>query len=165
MTKRKKWLLLVIVLGALVIVYLNHPQEKDFGTLTQPGPKVEIKRNFIDAQKNPLPRPEGPVKYVNTPSPDWEQRLIDQFKNQAGQALGEIKIELENSLVWMRDGNPLLVESVRIKLKNIQGEETSFRALVDSQTGKVLETWDRSISDPANVREEFRFKLDPRYRR
>jgi hypothetical protein len=50
-----------------------------------------------------------------------------------------------------------------VTLTNQQEAQSSFRAIVDAQTGKILETWDQTISDPADVRGGFRIKLDPRY--
>ena len=121
-------------------------------------------RAVIDQNRNPTDRTPASASYINKPSPEWEKRLETSLKAQGGNSLKEIKIQKENSLVWMRDENPLLVESVVITLINQKDMESSFRALVDSQTGKVLESWDQTIFDPTKVREEtFRIKLDPRY--
>lgn len=120
-------------------------------------------RTVVDRARQPLQRLPASVSYVNTPSPDWEQKLQTNLSQQAGNGLKDIKIRKERSLVWIRDEHGLLVESVVISMVNHQDVESSFRALIDSQTGKVLETWDRTIFDPINGQGEFRFKLDPRY--
>lgn len=120
-------------------------------------------RRGIDQNRKPLDRIPASTSYLNTPSPDWEKHLETSLKAQAGSSLKNIKIQKEKSLVWMRDENPLHVESVIITMTTTQEVQSSFRALVDSQSGKVLESWDRSIFDPANVRGGFRIKLDPRY--
>lgn len=108
-------------------------------------------------------RTPASVGYVNAPSKDWEARLTNTLKTQGGEALKEIKIVKEKTMVWTRDDVPLHAQSVVVTLTNKQEVQSSFRAIVDSQTGKVLETWDQTISDPADVRGGFRFKLDPRY--
>ena len=102
------------------------------------------------------------VSYVNTPAIDWEEKLESKLKEQAGDSLKEITIVKERSLIWMRDKNPLHVEAVRISMTNQQDVQASFRALVDSQTGKVLESYDQTIFDPADVRAEYRINLDQR---
>lgn len=107
--------------------------------------------------------PTTKTEYANTPDPQWQSHLHKALKAQAGKSLKEIKIVKEKSFVYKKDQIPLHVESVLITLTNQQNATSSFRALVDSQTGKVLETWDRPIFDPADVRQGFRFKLDPRY--
>ena len=126
-------------------------------TVTSASPKV------IHYNKKPMARVPASVGYINTPSADWKERLETSLRAQSGDSLKSIKIQKENSMVWMKDGNPIHVESVIITLTSQQAAESSFRAMVDSQTGKVLESWDRTISDPANVRGGFRIKLDPRY--
>lgn len=107
-----------------------------------------------------LPASRG---YANAPTKEWEALLTSSLKAQAGNTLKEIKIVKEKSLIWTRDEIPLHVQSVKVSMTNTQDVQSSFNALVDSQTGKILETWNQSIFDPANVREGFRFKLDPRY--
>jgi hypothetical protein len=120
-------------------------------------------RKIIAEDRTPTKVPASTkVTYVNTPAPDWEEKFQASLKEQAPSLKG-IQVTREDSLVWLRDGNAILVESVKVVLQNQKGEESSFRALVDSQTGKVLESWDRSISDSLNPKSEFKLKLDPRY--
>ena len=120
-------------------------------------------RKVIVQNKKSMDRVPASLGYINKPSPDWKERVETSLRAQSGDSLKSIKIQKENSLVWMKDGNPIHVESVIITLTSQQSAESSFTAMVDSQTGKVLESWDRTISDPANVRGGFRIKLDPRY--
>lgn len=169
MTKNKKISLLFLL--ALASLW---PMRKVSISLLTTEVKKEVPPHaspvaLIHGQTAPAPvqdqarRKPTSVGYVNEPSDDWQEKLESSFKTQAGNSLKNIKIVKEKSLVWTKDETNLMVESVVVTLTNQQDVESSFRALVDSQTGKVLETWDRSIFDPANVREGFRFKLDPRY--
>jgi hypothetical protein len=128
--------------------------------ITKPIPEIKV----IDPKRNLVERTPASTGYVNQPSANWEKKLETSLKEQAGNSLKDIKIKKEKSLVWMRDENPLMVESVIITLTNHKKSESTFRALVDSQTGKVLESWDRTIVDPGQIKEEgFKVKLDPRY--
>lgn len=120
------------------------------------------KRQVIDQNKKPLNRVPSSTNYLNTPSDDWEEKLESKLKEQAGDSLKEITITKERSLIWMRDQNPLHVESVKISMTNQQEVKATFRALVDSQTGKVLESFDQTVFDPADVRAEYRLNLDQR---
>jgi hypothetical protein len=120
-------------------------------------------RTIVDKKRQPLNRLPAGVSYINRPSPDWQKKLKSHLLRQAGNSLKDIKILQERSLVWVRDENALQVESVLISLKDQRDMESSFRALIDSQTGKVLETWDRTIFDSMDKSAEFRLKLDPRY--
>lgn len=123
--------------------------------------KSPIKTNRV--VPSPISRNPASIGYVNKPSPHWQNRLETSLKEQGGDSLKNIQIKKERSLTWTRDEVPLSVESVIITLTNQQNEESSFRAIVDSQTGKVLETWDRTIFDPADVRAGFQIKLKDHY--
>jgi hypothetical protein len=103
------------------------------------------------------------LKVLNTVSTEWKESLITSIKLQGGEAVKDIRVEKTESYIWQKDGIALNVEAVIVSLKNAQGEETKFRAMVDSQTGKILESWDRPVADPLDPREDFHIKLDPRY--
>lgn len=169
MTKKRVGLLLIafVMLG---FYFFRDTQQSPSSQVVSVSPSsVKNKetsvptRKVIDHKKDPLTRLPASVSYANKPSSRWQKKLETNLRAQASDNLKQVWIKKENSLVWTRDDNALMVESVVVRLTNKQDEESSFRALVDSETGKILETWDRSISDPANVRGGFRFKLDPRY--
>jgi hypothetical protein len=168
MTKKKLFGIFILA-GLGIFFFVNKEDPKSAGQDKEShGTLVTVTENpnraVIDQNRKPTERTPASASYINKPSPEWEKRLETSLKAQGGNSLKEIKIQKENSLVWMRDENPLLVESVVITLINQKDMESSFRALVDSQTGKVLESWDQTIFDPTKVRDEtFRIKLDPRY--
>jgi hypothetical protein len=167
MTKNKKIALFLFV-AITPLLFLkkeaqNSMNEKDDRDSSISTNAKSIARKVIDQNRKPIERTPASSSYVNRPSPEWKKRLEISLKAQAGNSLKAIKIQKESSLVWMRDENPILVESVIVTLTNHQKMQSSFRALVDSQTGKVLESWDQTIFDPANVRDGFHLKLDPRY--
>ncbi len=167
MTKNKKNVLFLFVALTSLFYFkqetspsLSENKSRDVsGSLNE---KTVI-RQVIDQHRKPIERTPASTSYVNKPSPKWQKRLETSLKAQGGSGLKEIKIQKESSLVWMRDENPILVESVIVTLTSHKKMQSSFRALVDSQTGKVLESWDQTIFDPANVRDGFHLKLDPRY--
>jgi hypothetical protein len=112
-----------------------------------PGVKKEIKD--IDV-KNPV-------------SEDWEEKLVESLKIQGGEAVEEVEIKRLASLVWVQNDVGINVESVVVTIKGKDNKESLFKAMVDSQSGKILETWDRPIEDPADPRKGYRLKVDPRY--
>lgn len=103
------------------------------------------------------------LKVANVVSEDWSERLKESIQLQGGDEIEEIVLSKVASLIWVQNDVGINVESVQVRIKNKEGDETLFRALVDSQTGKILETWDRPIMDPVNPRKGFRLTVDPRY--
>ncbi len=165
MTKKKYFYLFssLFILGFMIWKLRPHSSQN---TTVQDAKHVDSTK----LSESPMDKPKIQVKvfatgekYENTPSQDWKAKVESHLKVLAGNDLKEIQIQTERTLVISRDNHNLLVESVVIKLTNTQNSRSSFRAMVDPQTGKILETWDRTVFDPAHVREGFRYKLDPRY--
>jgi hypothetical protein len=103
------------------------------------------------------------LKTANTISTKWEPILEQNIRAQGGDAVKSIKIKKVDSFIWNQDGLALNVESVMVSIKNQRGEETSFKALVDSQNGKILQNWDRPVFDPIHPKDNFKVRIDPRY--
>lgn len=171
MTKKKSQLLILAIIAIGLIIFLTRRNLSqvtsndtsieatviDQETITIDGKKVlrlpsENKKNHI--QK---------LKIANKVSPEWEPNLEKSIRNQGGDSVKDIKIRKVDSFVWNEDGIALFVESVVVTVKNQKDEETSFKALVDAQNGKILKNWDQPIFDPLHPKENFKIKIDPRY--
>lgn len=165
---KKKHLALAFILAVGVLFLFKKDGTVNYAILPKvmtPAPiipAVVTQRVVVDQNLKPISRVPASVSYLNSPAVDWEEKLESKLKEQAGDSLKDITIVKERSLIWMRDQNPLHVEAVRISMTNQQDVKASFRALVDSQTGKVLESYDQTIFDPADVRAEYRLNLDQR---
>jgi hypothetical protein len=165
---KKKHLAVAFILGFGFLFLFKKDGTVDYALVpvlkpaTQKSISATNQRLIIDQDQKPMARVPASVNYLNSPAVDWEEKLESKLKEQAGDSLKEITIVKERSLIWMRDQNPLHVEAVRISMTNQQDVQASFRALVDSQTGKVLESYDQTIFDPADVRAEYRINLDQR---
>ncbi|HXH31072.1 MAG TPA: hypothetical protein VNJ01_09690 [Bacteriovoracaceae bacterium] len=103
------------------------------------------------------------LKVTNNVSTGWENKLKSSFKLQGGKDLQDISLEKVDSFIWAQEGMALNVESVIVRVRNLKNQETSFRVLVDAQSGKVLKNWDQPVIDPANPREAIGVKVDTRY--
>jgi hypothetical protein len=103
------------------------------------------------------------LKVSNAPSNDWEPALENTLRTQGGSALKEVSFNKVDSFVWAHDGIALFVESVIVTIKNDRNVQTTFRVLVDAQSGKILQNWDQPIYDPLNPKDRFRIRIDPRY--
>ena len=162
---KKRILFLCIGLSVSLFILNDEDTDQDHLSSKQQGTthlhQIPTK-SILKQKKGPLGKVPEFIGYVNIPSPDWQKKLESSLKEQGGSYIREIIIKKEKSFVWNRDENPLHVESVVVTLINQEKSESSFRAIVDSQTGKILESWDRTIVDPTHAKDSDRFKLDPR---
>jgi hypothetical protein len=132
-------------------------------------PNVNVEALEIDGKKvvglNPGHEKEEikNLKVANYVSEDWRPNLEKAIITQGGTSVKDLVIKTVDSFVWAQDGNALYVESVIVSLKNENNATTTFRALVDAQTGKILKSWDPPIFDSMNSKGNLEIKLDPRY--
>jgi hypothetical protein len=103
------------------------------------------------------------LKVSNTPSEEWKTGLEKTLKAQGGEGLKDLKLEKMESFVWVQDDTALFVESVLVNIKNEKKVNIKFRVLVDAQTGKILNNWDRPIIDLYDPKSDFKISIDPRY--
>lgn len=170
MTKKKYQALAALTIVASAYFFfqdrkvLEEVPSKISATHSPAQPNQIVKQAALETGVVAVARTPASVGYVNIPSPEWQERLEESLKEQAGDSLKEIQIKKERSFVWKMDSSPIMVESVVVTMTNKQEAQSSFRALVDAQTGKVLETWDRTIFDPADANKaRLGIALDPRY--
>jgi hypothetical protein len=67
------------------------------------------------------------------------------------------------TLDWKVGNVDVKVDSVIVKLEHVKGHKSSFRAIVDSSNGKILQTWDQPYIDNFSSKSVESVKLDPRY--
>lgn len=176
MTKRKKFILvfiLAIVSGALLGIWLRKKSQPEFVKKSQAPVETSHMINTetlkIDGKRVLGLTPGKEVeeikqlKVANEASDKWSPALEKTLRKQGGKALKSIDLKTIDSFVLTQDNIALFVESVVVTITNEQNSQTTFRVLVDSQTGKILRNWDQPVIDPVNPRQNFRLKIDPRY--
>jgi hypothetical protein len=88
---------------------------------------------------------------INTENPNWKTLLgNDLLRFQREDTKVIIKEELP--IIKVMDGKGQYLEQVIITYLLNNGDRNSFRALVDSETGLVLETWDRTIHEKYKIK-------------
>jgi hypothetical protein len=165
--------LLLVLITLLILGAVAYSLLMDVSLLPETGvQKVLVKEVIVTpdpVQRTIIGLPVGVKKKIadievkNPVSEDWEEKLVEALKNQGGESVEKIEIKKVASLVWVQNDVGINVESVIVTIKGKDKKESLFKALVDSQTGKILETWDRPIQDPSNPKKGFRLKVDPRY--
>ncbi len=173
MTKKNLLLIVSVVMIIGAIIFFTRKSNLPLDNASQSAP-ADVP--FIDPQtltingKKVLGLPPGnektqiqQLKIANKISPEWEPNLEKSLRAQGGDSVKEIAIKKVDSFVWNHDGVALFVESVVVTVKNHKNEETSFKALVDAQNGKILKNWDQPIFDPLHPKDNFKVRIDPRY--
>lgn len=177
MTKRNKFILafiLAIILGASLGIWLRRQSKSELKTATKetPSPSAHVINTEtlkIDGKRVLGLTPGKEVEEMkklnvaNNPSESWSPALLKTLQKQGGKSIKDIQVRPVDSFVLAQDNLALFVESVVVTITNEQNAQTTFRVLVDSQTGKILRNWDQPVIDPANPRQNFRLKIDPRY--
>ena len=85
------------------------------------------------------------VTYINHIDPKWEKKLKKDLLRFHKENT-TVSIKKEKEIVKVKNGKALLLEQVVVKY-NIEGRETSYRALVNPENGDVVQTWDRTIHE------------------
>jgi hypothetical protein len=95
--------------------------------------------------------------------PAWKAALEKNLLLQGGGNLKKAEIEKVDSFDWKMGNVPVKVDSLIVKLEHVKGYKSSFRAIVDSSNGKILQTWDHPVNDNFDSHTRTGIKLDPRY--
>ncbi len=83
---------------------------------------------------------------TNNLNPGWKEIMgNDLMRFQPEDTKLLVKEELP--VIQIVDGKGRYLEQVIITYLSKNGERSSFKALVDSDTGSIVETWDRTISE------------------
>jgi hypothetical protein len=163
MIKKKKWIFFLLLITGSLITWIFYRDEFRSHKITANKEFKINGRRIINpksvASQNDLKK----IIPFNLPSPHWQKEVEKSLKLQGGQSLKTISIEKVESLIWLQNNRALNVESLKINLKNDKNQEVSFRAMIDSSNGKILQTWDQPVVCPTNPRGEPGIKIDPRY--
>lgn len=86
------------------------------------------------------------AKPLNKPHKDWKKRMGNDLLRFLRPETKLFVRQLE-SLTINNKGNPHHVEKVLVKLSSPEGKLYSYNALVDSESGKLIKTWNRTIHE------------------
>lgn len=176
MNKRSPYLIITILVTLLGGGYYLLRTSKSEDTHVQASPS-KIKKQIPSVKENTeteetqvaetLPtKEEGETldqKIIAPLSPELKELIEESLRAQGGDDIEEIKIDKVDSFMWSHEGVSLNVDSVVISLRGRQNQQTKFRAIVDSQNGKILNSWDRPIVEYADPSKRLGIKIDPRY--
>lgn len=109
----------------------------------QQDAKAEMKREWIGARDDIIQ--SGKIAMKNKPHHNWQDKLV-VILERGLNPLTKVEINHERSLVLVNGNEAQNAEQV-VVIFNSEMKRNSYRAMVDSQTGKVIRTWDHTIHE------------------
>ena len=170
MTKNQKRSLAIILPFTIALMCFwfidaeneNHEQKTVSATPGRPAPQ-KLHKGQIRA---PASVPQLPVQVTVSPvvsQPVWKENLEKTLRTQGGSLIKNIEIEKVDSFDWKVGKVDVRVDSVKVSLQNDKGHRSSFRAIVDATSGKILQTWDQPVIDNFSAKTGGTIKIDSRY--
>ena len=99
-----------------------------------------------DVQKRNYEDEDVELPMTNKPNPNWKDILGNELlRFQATDT--KVMVKEEFPVIKIQNSEGQYLEQVIITYVSKNGDQNSFRALVNSETGLVVETWDRSIQE------------------
>lgn len=168
MTRNTKlWFFSFLALTVAIIGLLFAPEPPHKTVLNAPGPKLQKLPQTANKPglRSPGSVPARPSSQANTNSSSspWKKRVEESLRIQGGSTVKHIEIERVDAFNWKVGKVPVAVESVLIKIQHVKGHRTSFRALIDPASGKILQTWDPPTIDDFSHKSHLEVRVDPRY--
>ncbi len=97
--------------------------------------------------------PKTPLPMINKVSKNWRDEMgkdLMRFQNENTKVM----VHDEFSVIRIVDDQGQFLQQVAITYLLPTGERNSFRALIDSESGMILETWDRSLGEKTTEQKE-----------
>jgi hypothetical protein len=86
------------------------------------------------------------LQMVNTINPEWKDVMgNDLMRFQPADT--KLMVKEEVPVIKIIEGQGRYLEQVTVTYLQKDGNRSSFKALVDSETGSVVETWDRTVQE------------------
>jgi hypothetical protein len=116
-------------------------------TIKDPHFLIREERVLIgDIQKRNYQDEDVPLEMENKINPNWKDILGNEllrFQNNDSKVM----IKEEFSIIRIQEDKGQYVEQVIVTYILKNGRINSYRALIDSETGSIIETWDKSVHE------------------
>jgi hypothetical protein len=170
MTKNQKWALVAVPACWLLGQWFFRGQTSDIRFLTADPVRTTVSAKPFSGPlfRTPASVPSGVQNRVQMSpptesTPKWKSQLEKNLFTQGSGQLKKAEIQKVGTLDWKVGNVDVKVDSVIVKLEHVKGHKSSFRAIVDSSNGKILQTWDQPYIDNFSSKSVESVKLDPRY--
>jgi LAS superfamily LD-carboxypeptidase LdcB len=86
------------------------------------------------------------LEFINEINPNWKdtftQKMLDSLEENPS-----LTVKKERSFIKIIGKKAQYVEQVRVIIQYENGKENSFRSIIDSENGKIIRSWDKTIHE------------------
>jgi hypothetical protein len=86
------------------------------------------------------------LEMTNDINPDWKEMMGNNLLKFQPEGT-KILVKEEKPVIQIDEGKGKYLEQVLITYLKKDGSQSSFKALIDSETGAIVQTWDRTINE------------------
>lgn len=99
-------------------------------------------------------------RYLNNINEDWQKQMAERLMRFQDERT-KMYLKHEKGILQVQNGTAQYLEQVMVTFSMDDGTHYSYRALVDSEEGRILETWDRTKHETPMRFKRGRGKLVP----
>lgn len=101
-----------------------------------PSPKREYVGSFSNLKN---------ITFINKVDKNWKKKYKHNFQRMVkGQNFSNFKVKVKKSIVKVKGNIGRNLEHVIISYKKPNGQPFSFEALIDSESGHLVQTWNKT---------------------
>ena len=85
------------------------------------------------------------IKYINETNPEWQTAYTKKLLRLGkGKKISQLNVEHQKSMVEVKRKSARNLEHVRVSYLDENGNPFSFEALIDSETGSMVRSWNQT---------------------
>lgn len=99
-----------------------------------------------------------PLVFINHFNPEWKD-MLGEYLLKFQEVDTKVFIQRQRGLIKLEESGARLVEEVLVNYLRPQGGQSSFKALIDSQSGEIIQTWNKTVHEDVGGENRILFTL------
>jgi len=118
-----------------------HHQKSSRAIASIPSPQAPNKKREVVGKFSDI----GSIRVINKENKDWKELYSKNFLRMLGDTkIKDFNVKLKKSILKVNNNIGQQMEHVIVSYTKPDGNPLSFEALIDSQTGSVVQTWNKT---------------------
>lgn len=123
-------------------------------------PKAPEEREISGIEAELFEKESDRFRYLNNINEDWQQQMAERLMRFQDERT-KMYLKHEKGILQVQNGTAQYLEQVMVTFAMDDGTHYSYRALVESEEGRIIETWDRTKHETPMRFKRGRGKLVP----